>query len=91
MAELTMPAQLPENLEPIWKELSRQVRPRIGSAGMEALCGQVFRLRDAQARIAKDGAVVLDGKGVPGPHPAIAIEKSAGAEIRAWLQKFGSG
>ena len=48
-------------------------------------------MRDAQARVEKDGAVVSDGKGAAVPHPAIGIEKQAGAEMRTWLIKFGVG
>lgn len=61
----------------------------IGLIGMEALCGQIYRMRDAQARITKDGAIVADAKGNPIPHPAIPIEKAAQAEVRAWVVKFG--
>jgi len=85
------PKTLPEYLGPIWDETVSQVREKIGAAGLEALCLQIHRMRDAQGRIAKDGAIVLDGKGNAGPHPAVAIEKAAQAEIRSWLKDFGGG
>ena len=44
---------------------------------------------DAQRRIAVDGAVVVDAKGNAGPHPAIAIERYAGEEIRKWMARYG--
>lgn len=86
---LTVPANLPDHLRPIWEEMAPTVRRGIGSAGMEAFCGQVYRMRDAQERVAQDGAIVADAKGNPAPHPAIAIEKAAQAEVRAWIMKYG--
>lgn len=61
---------------------------RICGPDLEAYCGQVARLRDAQRRIAAEGAVVADPKGNPVPHPALAIEKAAQAEIRTWGGAF---
>jgi len=80
---------LPEHLRPIWEEMEAQVVERIGAIGLEALCGQVYRLRTAEERISREGLVVQDVKGNPAPHPAIYIEKQAQAEIRTWLQKYG--
>lgn len=88
-SRLAKPATLPEHLASIWAELLPAVRDTIGATGLEALCGQVYRLRDAQARITAEGIVVADAKGNPIPHPAIVVEKQAQAEIRAWLVKFG--
>ena len=39
----------------------------------------------ARTRIAEEGILVADEKGRPVPHPAIAVERSAAAEMRAWL------
>lgn len=74
----------------IWSEMVGQVRPTIGAVGLEALCVQVARMRDAQRRITAEGLVVADAKGNPVPHPALAVEKQAQAEIRQWLGKFGA-
>ena len=46
------------------------------------------RLRDAQARLAAEGSIIADPKGVPIPHPAIAIERAAQDEIRKWGNAF---
>lgn len=54
----------------------------------EAYCGQVARLRDAQQRLQREGLVIADPKGNPVPHPAIAIERAAQAEIRSWGAQF---
>lgn len=86
---LTRPPHLPELLIPIWEELMPQFRPKIGAVGLEAVCVQVLRLRDAQDRIGREGLVVADPKGAPGPHPALAIESAASREISRWLEKFG--
>lgn len=49
---------------------------------LEAMAVQVARARDAQARIDAEGLVVAGSKGEPVPHPALAIERAAQAEIR---------
>ena len=61
-----------------------------GSEGpdLEAYCTQVARMRDAQARIDAEGIVVADARGNPVPHPALAIEKAAQVEVRAWSERF---
>lgn len=86
--EIPIPPTLPPELVPIWEQMLEQVDPTIGSAGMESLVIQISRLRDAQARISREGSVVADSKGNPGPHPALAIEQQAGREIREWMKNF---
>ena len=61
---------------------------RIDGPDLEAYCGQVARLRDAQARLAAEGSIIADPKGVPIPHPAILIERAAQDEIRKWGNVF---
>lgn len=61
---------------------------RIDGPDLEVFCGQVARLRDAQARLAAEGSIIADPKGVPIPHPAIAIERAAQDEIRKWGNAF---
>jgi phage terminase small subunit len=55
---------------------------------LEAYCGQVATLRDAQRRLSEEEAVIADPKGNPIPHPALAIERAAQAEIRTWGRRF---
>lgn len=88
MSGITRPLTLPDHLVPIWAELEPQFHPRIGAAGLEAACIQVHRMRDAQERVTREGAVVADSKGNPCAHPALAIEKDASAQLRTWLEKF---
>lgn len=86
--KLARPDDLPEHLVPIWDEMVPQVRSNIGAAGMEALCTQVYRMRDAQKRITEEGIVVADSKGNATPHPALDIEKKAQDEVRKWLKDY---
>lgn len=88
---LTKRKGLPKHISLIWDELKEQLQPRIGGPGLEALCGQVYRLREAERRISEEGMVVQDVKGNPIPHPALSIEKQAQAEIRNWINKYGRG
>ena len=81
------PEYLPADVRAVWEELSGD----FGSGpGFEAFCGQVARLRDAQARISREGLVIADAKGSPVPHPALAIETKAQAEIRAWMKTLAA-
>jgi len=61
---------------------------RIVGPDLEAYCTQVARMRDAQARVDAEGLIVADAKGNPVPHPAIALERAAQAEVRAWGDRF---
>lgn len=83
------PEHLAEHLCPIWDEIAPQVSLRIGFAGLEALCGQMYRLREAQKKITTEGLVVADARENPVPHPALKIEKEAQAEIRRWIKDYG--
>jgi len=87
--ELVKRAGLPEHLSTIWDELEPTVYDRIGPVGLEALCGQVYLLREAEERVKREGMVVQDVKGNPTPHPGLAIIKQAQAEIRNWVKEYG--
>jgi hypothetical protein len=54
---------------------------------LEAYAAAVARAEDARSRIDTDGAIVADAKGQPVPHPALAVEKAALAEMRADAQR----
>ena len=82
------PEHLPADVAAVWIEVVEAVGAQCAGPDLEAYAGQVARLRDAQSRIAAEGAIVADPKGNPIPHPALAIEKSAQAEIRAWGDRF---
>lgn len=88
---MSAPAHLPDAEKTIWDEVIErwgEGADRIESPELEAYCGQVARLREAQKRISTEGLVISDPKGNPIAHPAISIEKQAQAEIRNWSGKF---
>lgn len=78
-----------EEIAAIWEEYAELARGPASRAGVEALVAQIARLRDAQRRIAIDGAIVIDAKGNAVPHPAVEIERRAGEEVRKWMEGYG--
>lgn len=86
---MTAPDYLSEAAATVWQETvaGRPVAAH-AHAAVAAYCVQVARARDAQARIDREGLVVADEKGRPIPHPAVAIERAAQAEVRAWAPKL---
>ena len=87
---MSAPAHLSQAARAVWDDVvNRHETPdRIKGPDLEAYCVQVARMRDAAHRIDTEGLVVADEKGRPSPHPAIAIEKTAQAEVRAWGGQF---
>lgn len=81
----------PEHLSPearaVWDAVVAK-KPGCEGPDLEAYSVQVARMRDAQARIDREGLIVADAKGNPIPHPALAVEKVANAEVRAWSERF---
>lgn len=59
------------------------------AAAMEALASQIARMRDARRRVDDEGLIVLGARDQPMPHPALTIERSASAEIRALRASLG--
>lgn len=55
---------------------------------LEAMATQVARLREARWRVDEEGAIIADPKGNAIPHPALAIERAAQAELRQWSMRF---
>lgn len=84
------PSYLSEMARNVWDDVTLHNPEAADNAPvLEAYCNQVARMRDAQARIDAEGLVVADEKGRPIPHPALAIERDAQKEVRAWGNKFG--
>ncbi len=85
------PAHLTEDVAKVWAEvmdaLGDQASRKKGPE-LEAYCGAVARLRDAQARIFEEGLIVPDPKNQPVSHPAFLIERQAMDELRKWGDKF---
>ncbi len=86
------PKHLSEAAQVAWAEIteamSAQTADGLERAGLEAYCTAVARLRDAQGRIDREGVIISDAKSNPVPHPALAVERAAAAEIRLWLAHY---
>ena len=84
------PAHLDGDAATIWTEIvnAHHEPARIVGPDLEAYCGQVAMLRDARRRVAREGAIIADTRGLPMAHPALGLELKAQAEIRAWGDKF---
>lgn len=62
----------------------------IEAPAVESYAVAVGRMRDAQHRIDAEGAIVADDKGRPVPHPALAIERAASADVKKWVERYRS-
>ena len=82
---MAIPKHLPSAVAAAWDEVVTaygEGSEVIEGPALEAYCGQVATLRECQRRIADEGLVVADPKGVPIEHPAIRLERAAQDEIR---------
>lgn len=84
------PNDLPDHLKDLWPDVAAQCKRHTPPSAIEAICRQVYLMRDAADRIHQEGAVVVDGKGNPAEHPAIKIQREAGKELREWLVRYSS-
>lgn len=87
---MNAPKYLPEDVKAVWQEIVDELPNPEDIIGpeFEAYCGAIARLRDAQHRISKDGAICADAKGNPMPHPALAIERQCQDALRKWGNRF---
>ena len=58
-------------------------------AAFTMYCLSVSRVVAAERMIAKDGMMILTPQGFLQAHPAIAIARQCGAEVRKFAQEFG--
>jgi phage terminase small subunit len=67
----------------VWAErVEDKVDPRPADVPvLEAWCTLIARLDDARSRIEKDGMLVKSPKGESIPHPMLAIERGATADL----------
>lgn len=82
------PSGLPSRLRDIWDESHSSVGVTMPDSARESFCGQLWLLRDADERVEREGAIVADAKGNTVPHPAIALSRQAGEEIRKWVKEY---
>lgn len=85
------PAHLSDAARSAWAEIVEGGETASELASLEAVCVQIARARDAQARIDAEGLVVAGAKGEPVPHPAIAIERAAQTEVHRWAAAWRKG
>ena len=85
------PGHLTESVRAVWVEVVSAYgdgAEAIEGPALEAYCGQVATLRICQEKLASEGLIVADPKGVPIEHPAIRLERAAQDEIRKWGDQF---
>lgn len=89
---MSAPDYLTEPVARVWEEVEAAFAPeafeRLNKQSLEAYCGQVATMREAQQRVDTEGIIIMSAKGDPLEHPAIDIAKRAQAEIRAWGTEF---
>lgn len=86
------PAHLSKAAQAAWAEITSAMSEAAVTGpeapALESYAVAVARMRDAQERIDREGALIADAKGNPVPHPALAIEKAAAAEVRTWIARY---
>lgn len=84
------PESLPEAAAEVWREIvaSNDLAGTVDRSALEAFCTLVARLREARRRVEDEGMVVKDPRGRVVPHPALAVERQAAEQIRAWGDRF---
>lgn len=85
---MSAPAHLAEAVRNVWDDVVERVGSHVEGPDLEAYCGQVATLREAEARVAREGMIVAGAKAEPIPHPALEVARKAQAEIRAWGDRF---
>lgn len=82
------PAHLADSVRAVWNDVVANVGDHVEGPDLEAYCGQVATMREAEARVAREGIIVAGAKAEPIPHPAVEVARKAQAEIRAWGDRF---
>jgi phage terminase small subunit len=65
----------------LWKEHVTCELASVDVPVVQAWCHIAARLESLRARLDEEGLVVSDAKGQPVPHPALAIERQAIADL----------
>ena len=86
--EIPAPEHLSAAAAAVWDELVNCENGYTPAPGFDAYCNQIALERQCATRIATEGFIVADAKGVAIPHPALEIQRKAQVEIRGWAGKF---
>ncbi|URC18041.1 terminase small subunit [Arthrobacter phage Cole] len=89
-APIEPPASLPPAAVEVWNDIvsSNDLAGNVDRSALEAFCTLMARLREARSRVEEEGMVVKDPRGRVVPHPALAVERQAAEQIRAWGDRF---
>lgn len=84
------PTHLPESAADVWREImeTNDLAGTVDRAALEAFCTLMARMREARKRVEDEGMVVKDPRGRVVPHPALAVERQAAEQVRAWGDRF---
>lgn len=86
-SKITCPPTLSEGQRAIWDEVAPGLERKLVPAGtIEAYVVCLYRMRDAQARVDREGLLIADEKGRPIPHPALAIERACRSELKTLVR-----
>lgn len=88
---MTAPEHLPAAARAAWEEIVAALGADpdgVEAPAVEAYAVAVGRMRDAQARVNDEGMLVPDDKGRAVPHPALAVERAAAAEVKRWVERY---
>jgi len=88
---MKVPEQVADHLVEAYRQVADQVGWEIAPMILEAMARELWLMRDAEARLAREGTVVVDAKGNAGEHPAIKIQRDAGKALRDWTQSIQYG
>ena len=85
------PIHLTEQAQAVWLEITKTYgsgAEDILGPELDAYCGHIAILREAQRRVLVEGQVIADPRGVPMKHPSLEIAKAAQQEIDRLAPKF---
>lgn len=83
-----IPQHIPEYLHDAYRQVADEVGWDAPQVALEAMARELWLMRDAESRLVREGAVVVDAKGNAGEHPAIKIQRDAGKALRDWMESL---
>lgn len=85
------PERLSEDARGVWRDTVARMgtaAARVVGPELEMFCEAVATAREARARIAKEGMIVADPRGVPMHHPALTIAQKAESTVERLSPRF---